>query len=138
MSSLNMCQIIGNLGQDPEIRATKTGTTVCTLSVATTEFKKAKDGSKGEKVTNWHRIVCWDKTADICAQYLRKGSKAYFQGPIRTREWQDEHGQKRYTTEITANRMLLLDKKDDGAKEPFNSASSRSGDESSFLDDIPF
>src|SRR5690554_5691161 len=110
MSSLNRCTIIGRLGQDVEIRNTQSGTAVATLSVATSEKYKDKSGELIEK-TQWHRIVAWGRLAEICQQYLKKGSLAYFEGPIETREWEDKEGVKRYTTEIKALNMQMLDSK---------------------------
>jgi|SRR5690554_809086 len=115
MSSLNRCTIIGRLGQDVEIRNTQSGTAVATLSVATSEKYKDKSGELIEK-TQWHRIVAWGRLAEICQQYLKKGSLAYFEGPIETREWTDKDGQKRFTTEIKALNMQMLDSR--GKAEP--------------------
>ena len=107
MSSLNRCTIIGRLGADVEVRNTQSGTTVATLSVATSEKYKDKSGELIEK-TQWHRIVAWGRLAEICEKYLKKGSLAYFEGPIETREWTDKEGVKRYTTEIKALNMQML------------------------------
>src|SRR5690625_458 len=108
MSSLNKANIIGRLGAEPEVRNTKTNTAVATMSVATTERYKDRNGEQQEK-TQWHRIVAWGRLAEICQQYLKKGSLAYFEGPIETREWTDKEGVKRYTTEIKALSMQMLD-----------------------------
>lgn len=110
MSSLNKAMVIGRLGQDPEVRYTQSNTAVATLSVATTERYKDRNGELQEN-TEWHRIVAWGRLAEICQQYLKKGSLAYFEGPIQTREWEDKDGQKRYTTEIKALNMQMLDSK---------------------------
>src|SRR5690625_1572567 len=110
MSSLNKATIIGRLGAEPEVRNTQSGTAVATLSVATSEKYKDKSGELIEK-TQWHRIVAWGRLAEICQQYLKKGSLAYFEGPIETREWSDKDGQKRYTTEIKALNMQMLESK---------------------------
>src|SRR5690625_7025845 len=115
MSSLNKATIIGRLGQDVEVRNTQSGTAVATLSVATSEKYKDKSGELIEK-TQWHRIVAWGRLAEICQQYLKKGSLAYFEGPIETREWTDKEGVKRYTTEIKALSMQMLDSR--GKAEP--------------------
>jgi len=115
MSSLNKATIIGRLGAAPEVRNTQSGTAVATLSVATSEKYKDKSGELIEK-TQWHRIVVWGRLAEICQQYLKKGSLAYFEGPIETREWSDKDGQKRYTTEIKALNMQMLDSR--GKAEP--------------------
>lgn len=107
MSSLNKAMIIGRLGADPELRHTQSNIAVATLSVATSEKYKDKSGELIEK-TQWHRIVAWGRLAEICEKYLKKGSLAYFEGPIETREWTDKEGVKRYTTEIKALNMQML------------------------------
>ncbi len=108
MSSLNKAMIIGRLGADPEVRYTQSNTAVANMSVATTERFKDRNGEQQER-TEWHRVVAWGRTAEICQQYLKKGSLVYFEGPIQTREWEDKDGQKRYTTEIKALTMQMLD-----------------------------
>jgi single-strand DNA-binding protein len=108
MSSLNKAMVIGRLGADPDVRYTQSNTAVANMSVATTERYKDRNGELQEN-TEWHRIVCWGRLAEICQQYLKKGSLAYFEGPIQTREWEDKEGQKRYTTEIKALTMQILD-----------------------------
>ncbi|MCH8558091.1 MAG: single-stranded DNA-binding protein [Balneolia bacterium] len=113
MSSLNKAMLIGNLGADPEVRYTQSNTAVATLSVATSERYKDGNGEMQER-TEWHRVVAWGKLAEICQNYLKKGNKVYFEGPIQTRSWEDKDGQKRYTTEIKALNMVMLDTKPDG------------------------
>jgi single-strand DNA-binding protein len=112
MSSLNKAMVIGRLGADPEVRYTQSNTAVATLSVATTERYKDRNGEQQEN-TEWHRIVAWGRLAEICQEYLKKGSLAYFEGPIQTRQWEDKEGQKRYTTEIKALNMQMLDSRGD-------------------------
>jgi single-strand DNA-binding protein len=112
MSSLNKAMIIGRLGSDPDVRYTQSNTAVATMSVATTERYKDRNGELQEN-TEWHRVVAWSRLAEICQQYLKKGSLVYFEGPIQTREWEDKDGQKRYTTEIKALSMQMLDSKGD-------------------------
>ena len=112
MSSLNKAMVIGRLGADPEVRYTQSNTAVATLSVATTERYKDRNGEQQEN-TEWHRIVAWGRLAEICQEYLKKGSLAYFEGPIQTRQWEDKDGQKRYTTEIKALNMQMLDSRGD-------------------------
>jgi single-strand DNA-binding protein len=107
MSGVNKVIIIGRLGQDPEMRQTAGGQQVCTLSVATSDYRIV-DGQKQEK-TEWHRIVLWDKQAELASKYLKKGKLAYFEGKLQTRSWQDNQGQKKYTTEIIANSMQFID-----------------------------
>ncbi len=110
MSSLDKASIIGRLGQDPEMRYTKSNTAVATLSVATTERYKDRNGEQQEK-TEWHRVVAWGRLAEICQEYLKKGSLVYLEGPIQTRKWENKDGQTQYTTEIKALSMQMLDSK---------------------------
>jgi len=113
MSSLNKAMIIGNLGQDPEVRYTQQNTAVATLNIATNERFKDSNGELQER-TEWHRVVAWGRLAETCQSYLKKGSKVYIEGPIQTRSWEDKDGQKRYTTEIKASSMVMLDSRGEG------------------------
>ena len=113
MSSLNKAMIIGRLGQDPDVRYTQSNTAVANLSVATSERYKDSSGEWKEN-TEWHRVVAWGRLAEICQEYLKKGSQVYIEGPIQTRSWEDKEGQKRYTTEIKALTMTMLDSKGSG------------------------
>ncbi len=106
MGSLNKVQLIGNLGRDAEMRYTPGGAAVATMNLATTETWNDKAGAKQEK-TEWHRIIVWGKTAESLAEYLVKGKQIYVEGRIQTRQWEKD-GQKRYTTEIRADRVVLL------------------------------
>ncbi len=119
MSSLNKVMLIGRLGQDPEVRYTQANTAVATLSLATSERYKDGNGEYQER-TEWHRVVAWGRLAEICQQYLRKGSLIYVEGPLQTRQWEDNQGQKRYTTEIKALQMTMLDSKGSGGSGPAN------------------
>lgn len=116
MSSLNKAMIIGRLGADPEVRYTQSNTAVATMNVATSERYKDKNGELQEN-TEWHRVVAWSRLAEICQEYLKKGSLVYFEGPIQTREWEDKDGQKRYTTEIKALNMQMLDSRGSSNKD---------------------
>ena len=107
MGSMNRAIIIGNIGKDAEMRYTQGGTAVASFSVATTESFKDKDGNKKED-TQWHNIVVWGKTAESIAQYLLKGKQVAIEGKIQTRKWQDKEGKDRWTTEIRADRVVLL------------------------------
>lgn len=108
---VNKVILIGNLGKDPEIRYTPDGKAVANLTLATSESWKGKDGELVEK-TEWHRIVMFQRTAEIAGEYLRKGSKVYIEGRLQTRKWQDKTtGQDRYTTEIVGDNMQMLDSK---------------------------
>ncbi len=112
---INKAIIIGNLGADPEIRATQNGTQVATFNVATTERWRGQDGQLQES-TEWHRVVAWARLAEICGQYLQKGSKVYVEGRLQTRKWQGQDGQDRYTTEIVAREMKMLSPKGEGGQ----------------------
>lgn len=112
MSSVNKALIIGHLGRDPDLRYTSTGKAVCNFSVATSEVHGK--GQERKETTEWHNIVCWEKTAENCGQYLHKGSKVYVEGKITTRKWQDKEGRERVTTEIVAREVVFLSAKDAG------------------------
>lgn len=105
---VNKAIIIGTLGQDPEIRYTASGAAVANLSVATNEVWKDKQTGEQQERTEWHRIVIFGKLAEIVSKFLKKGSRAYFEGRIQTRKWQDQSGNDRYSTEIIANEMQML------------------------------
>ena len=107
MASLNRVLIIGNLGQDPELRSTPNQVAVATLNVATTESRPGADGQRQE-VTEWHRVIVWNKQAENCAKYLAKGRTVFVEGKLQTRSWEDKTGQKRYTTEIVAQNVQFL------------------------------
>ncbi len=109
MYSLNRATILGNLTRDPELKQLTTGQSVCTFSVATNRTWTGSDGQKQE-ATEFHNVVAWRKLADICAQYLKKGRKAYVEGYLQTRDWQGQDGVKRYRTEIVADNVILLDR----------------------------
>jgi len=132
---LNMAQIIGHLGRDPDVRYTPEGTSVANLAVATNQTWKDKDGEKQER-TEWHRVVLFGKVAEIAAEYLKKGSLVYLQGRLQTRKWQAEDGQDRYTTEIVAERMKMLGGK--GERDPQAPGGKPVAEEPPFDDDIPF
>lgn len=108
--SINKVILIGNLGQDPEVRYTSTGVAVATFSLATNESYKDQDGNLQDK-TQWHNIVAWRKLAEICGEYLKKGSRIYIEGKIQYRQYDDKNGIKRYVTEIVADQMMMLDSK---------------------------
>ncbi len=108
---VNKVMLIGNLGQDPEVRSTGSGTAVCNLRIATNESYKDQDGQLVEK-TEWHSVVAWSRLAEICGEYLKKGSRVYFEGSLQTRSWEDRDGNTRYTTEIKAREMMMLDGRD--------------------------
>lgn len=137
--SLNKVQLIGNLGKDPEVRYTASGMAVATFSIATNESWKDKEGQPQER-TEWHNIVAWQRLAEICGEYLKKGKKVYIEGRLQTRSYEDKEGIKRYTTEIVAQDLILL-----GAREGTENGSpappppvAEVHDSGSKADDLPF
>lgn len=106
-ASINKVILIGNLGSDPEVKYTPSGTAVANFNIATNESWNSKDGKKEER-TEWHRIVVWSKLAELCGEYLAKGRTVYVEGRLQTREWNDKDGNKRYTTEIVAQTVQFL------------------------------
>lgn len=105
---VNKVILIGNLGQDPELRYTGNGTAVCNIRLATNESYKDSSGEWVDR-TEWHNVVTWARLAEICGQYLKKGSMVYFEGSLQTRSWEDRDGNTRYTTEVKASEMQMLD-----------------------------
>ena len=154
MASLNKAILIGNLGQDPEVRYAPSGDAISNVSVATSESWKDKTSGEKRESVEWHRVVFFGKLAEIAGQYLKKGSQVYVEGRIQTRKWQDNDGQDRYTTEIRADTMKMLGGKAEGGEaprqsapqqrqDPQRSAPSRqpapaAGGFADFSDDIPF
>lgn len=106
---VNKVILIGNLGQDPEIKSTAAGAAIANFSVATSESWKDKNTGQQVEKTEWHRVVAFNRLAEIIGQYVKKGSKIYIEGSLRTRKWQDKEGKDHYTTEIVANEMQMLD-----------------------------
>ncbi|HDZ6747583.1 TPA: single-stranded DNA-binding protein [Mannheimia haemolytica] len=113
MSGVNKVIIVGNLGNDPEIRTMPNGEAVANISVATSESWTDKNSGERREVTEWHRIVFYRRQAEVCGQYLRKGSKVYVEGRLKTRKWQDQNGQDRYTTEIQGDVLQMLSSQSD-------------------------
>lgn len=111
---VNKVIIIGNLGNDPEARHMPSGNAVTNITVATSESWKDKQTGQPQERTEWHRVSFFNRLAEIAGEYLRKGSKVYIEGSLRTRKWQDQSGQDRYTTEIVASELQMLDGKQDG------------------------
>ena len=109
MGSINKVMLIGNLGRDPEIRYTNSGSSVANYSIATTDRWTDRQGQKQER-TEWHDIVAFDRLADLSQNYLRKGSNVFIEGRLQTRSWEDNEGQKKYRTEVVANQIQFLDK----------------------------
>jgi single-strand DNA-binding protein len=117
MASVNKVILIGNLGRDPEVRYMPSGDAVATLNVATTDKWKDKNGEAQEQ-TEWHRVAFFGRQAEICGEYLRKGSQIYVEGRLQTRKWTDKEGNERYTTEIRGDRMQMLGGRGGGQGEP--------------------
>jgi len=132
---INKAILIGRLGKDPEVRYTPDGTMVTNFNLATDEQWKDKNGEKVQK-TEWHRIVTFGKLAEICGNYLVKGKMVFIEGRIQTRAWEDKDGVKRYTTEIVANDMKMLDSQGQGKADDPAAASAQSSGAS--MDDVPF
>ncbi|HJQ98423.1 MAG TPA: single-stranded DNA-binding protein [Candidatus Polarisedimenticolaceae bacterium] len=139
MASVNKVILIGNLGRDPEVRFTQGGTPVANFTMATTERWNDPSGEKKEK-TEWHRIVVWGKQAEIAAEYLKKGRSVYIEGSLQTREWTDRDGNKRYTTEVRAQRLQFLGRPDDRGGAPGGAPVEEAGEPAGGYaeDDIPF
>jgi single-strand DNA-binding protein len=116
--SLNKCMIIGNLGRDPEMRYTPSGQAVTQFSVATNRNYRDPQG-EWQSETEWFRVVVWGDQGERVAEYLRKGHKVYVEGRIQTRQWEDQSGNKRYTTELIANRVTSLERRDREGEPPF-------------------
>ena len=112
--SVNKVIIVGNLGDDPDVRNLPSGGKVVNLSVATSERWKDRNSGEQREKTEWHRVVIYQRLAEIAGEYLRKGSKVYIEGRLRTRKWQDQQGVERYTTEIIANELQMLDGRGEG------------------------
>jgi single-strand DNA-binding protein len=107
MSGVNKVILVGNLGADPTMRYTPSGTAVANFNIATTERFTNRGGERDSR-TEWHRVVAWGRLAEICNQYLKKGKQIYVEGRLQTRNWEDQSGNKRYTTEVIANNMVML------------------------------
>ena len=158
MASVNKVILVGNLGRDPEVRYSPDGAAISNFSIATTDSWRDKATGEKKESTEWHRIVFFGKTAEIVAQYLKKGSAVYVEGALRTRKWTDKEGQERYPTEIVGDRMQMLGGRSGGSMgggdEEFDqrppqassgaTAGGRAGSHApasamdSFEDDIPF
>lgn len=114
MASLNRVQLIGNLGRDPETKYLPDGKAVTNISIATSERWKDKASGEEKEHTEWHRVIFWERLAEIAGEYLKKGSQVYVEGKVTTRKWQDKEGQDRYTTEIRADRLVMLGPRPNG------------------------
>jgi single-strand DNA-binding protein len=148
---INKVILVGNLGTNPEIRNMPSGGAVTNISVATADSWKDKNTGQQQDRTEWHKVVFFNRLAEIAGEYLKKGSKVYIEGALRTRSWEDKDGTKRYTTEIIASEMQMLDSKGDNAEQSSYNQPKSSNDNASntsanasqdvsggFDDDIPF
>ncbi len=141
-SSVNKVILVGRLGKDPELKYTQSGTPVAKFSIATDETWKDQSGERQQR-TEWHNVVAWRKLAEICGQYLNKGKLVYVEGKLQTRSWEDKEGNKKYTTEIVADNMVMLSgKNEEGRSERSAAAGAGTGNaniEPQITDDdIPF
>lgn len=109
MAGVNKIILVGRLGKDPEIRYTPSGAAVANFVVATSEEWKDRETGEKQERTEWHRVVAWRRLGEICGEYLHKGSQVYIEGRLQTRSWEDRDGNKRYTTEVVAQTMQMLD-----------------------------
>ena len=136
MSSVNKVIIVGRIGRDPEVRHTQSGQPVASLSVATDESYKDKQGNKVE-ATEWHNVTAWGKTAEFVGAYLGKGRLVYVEGKLKTEKYTDQHGVEKYATKIIADRIQALDRKPDGQGQPVQTATTGRQDMNE-MDDCPF
>ncbi len=143
---VNKVILIGNLGKDPEVRYMPNGNAVANITLATSESWKDKTSGEQQEKTEWHRVVMFRRLGEIAGEYLKKGSKVYIEGKLQTRKWQDNSGNDRYTTEIVANEMQMLDSRggsasfsgDSAAAPAKTAAASAPAPAGDFDDDIPF
>ena len=138
--SLNKAILIGNLGGDPELKYTPSGDAVVNFNIATSDFWKDKDGNQ-QKNTEWHRVVAFRRLAEICNEYLKKGSLVYIEGKIRSRSYEDKDNIKRYVVEIIADSMQMLDRKTDDSDSNFSQGyqdKPKAKSEENLDDDLPF
>ena len=142
---VNKVILIGNLGKDPEVRYMPNGNAGANVTLATSESWKDKNTGEAQEKTEWHRVVFFRRLAEVVGEYVKKGSKIYVEGRLQTRKWQDQNGQDRYTTEIVADQMQMLDSRGGGGGGAANFNQSDSGQsaqapagDAGFDDDIPF
>jgi len=140
MAGVNKVIILGHLGSDPSVRHTQNGTAIATISVATSESWKDKQTGERQERTEWHKVAFWGRLAEIAGEYLRKGSKVYIEGKLQTRKWQDKDCVDRYTTEVIAKELQMLDaRRETVERRPHQENHTERFDEGEpFNDDIPF
>ena len=137
-NGVNKVFIIGNLGSDPEIKYTKAGDPVANLSIATSESWKDKNSGDLQEKVEWHRVVMFSRLAEIAEQYLKNGSKVFVEGKLQTRKWQDQEGKDRYTTEVVAKEMTMLDSRSSNQAQEDSPKVENDKPKSDFEEDIPF
>ena len=140
---INKVIIVGNLGADPDSRAMPSGNAVTNISVATSESWNDRETGEKQEKTEWHRVVFFNRLAEIAAQYLKKGSQVYVEGKLQTRKWEDKEGNERWTTEVVGNQMQMLGDRMSNDMSNDNASSSQSSSDNDFStdefdDDIPF
>ena len=143
---VNKVTLIGNLGNDPELRSTQSGSAVANITLATSESWRDKETQETKERVEWHRVIFFGRLAEVVNEYLRKGSQVYVEGRIQTRKWQDKDGNDRYTTEIVANEMQMLGSRGTNSDSPASQQSASTSQPASpsavvndpFDDDIPF
>ena len=147
---INKVILVGNLGKDPEVRYSPNGNAVANITLATSEQWKDRNSGEQQEKTEWHRVVFFNRLAEIVGEYLKKGSQVYVEGKLQTRKWQGQDGQDRYTTEIVANEMQMLGGRQGGGDDSWSSsrsaggsqaaapAAAPAGDIGDFDDDVPF
>lgn len=129
---VNKVILVGNLGRDPEVRYSSNGAAIANITVATSDSWKDRNTGEQQERTEWHRVVGFNRLGEIMGEYLKKGSKVYVEGRLQTRKWQDQSGQDRYTTEIVANEMQMLDSRGGGGGENYQSVSGGVGQSGGF------
>ena len=142
MAGVNKVILVGNLGKDPEVRHLENGTAVANFPIATSESYKDKEGNRVDQ-TEWHNVVVWRKLAEIAESYLKKGSQIYLEGKLRTRSWEDQQGNKKYTTGVVADTFTMLGKKEgvQNSQNPFTPANNSTPSNQNKIeeeDDLPF
>lgn len=131
---LNKVMLIGRLGSDPEIKYTQSGSPIANLRIATDESYTDRNGQRQER-TEWHTVIAFQRTAEICQQYLHKGSLVYIEGKLQTRKWQDKNGQERYTTEIQCQRLQMLERRQEA---PAQQSAPQQAHEEPGWEEVPF
>lgn len=138
MAGVNKVILVGRLGKDPEVRYTPSGAAVANFTMATSEEWKDKNTGEKQERTEWHKVVAWRRLGEVCGEYLHKGSQIYIEGRLQTRAWEDRDGNKRYTTEIVAQNMQMLDAAGKGKAAPEEESFPVEEPGSIPEDDIPF